>query len=118
MAFVKMHDWDPDPAADGPFPAESQRCAGLPRVRLSNEDGQWCGYEDDQGNLIPISRVTNSPAKQTEIDAAQVRVQQRSADMAALKLTLDALRAKRDAGTPFTAADAEVIYDLVLGRLP
>lgn len=115
MAFVKMHNWNPDPSADGPPPAMSERCVGLQEVRLSNADGEWYGYEDG-ATLIPCTRVTNSPAKQAEIDAKQVEFANRSGVMETLYSDMSAVKAKLQNGTPLTDADRDLIADLVLGR--
>jgi hypothetical protein len=120
MPFTKMHNWDPDPSADGAPPGASERCEqmGMQMVRMSDADGEWCGYEAGDGTLMALSRVTTSPAKQADIDQKQIEIQGAAADAKARRLTLEALAAKREAGTPLTAADQEAICDLVLGRQP
>lgn len=116
MAFTKMHNWNPDPSADGPVPASSERCAGLQEVRMSDADGEWFGYETPGGALVPCVRVTNSPAKQAEIDALQVVITNRSGVLETLFSDMDAVRTKLTNGDPLTDADRDLIADLVLGR--
>lgn len=116
MALTKMHDWDT--GTDGAIPITSTRCAGLNEVRLSDDDGEWFGWEDSSnGKLFRGARVTNSTAKQAEIDAENVALQAAIAAAVARTSDIAALKAKRDAGTPLDDADHELLADIITGRV-
>jgi len=116
MALTKMHDWDV--GTDGVVPMTSTRCASLDEVRLTDDDGEWFGWEDpSDGKLFRGTRIVNSVAKQAAIDAENVVLQAAIAAEVAKKADVAALKAKRDAGTPLNDADHELIADLITGRL-
>jgi hypothetical protein len=83
---------------------------------MSDADGEWYGYETPGGALVPCTRVTNSPAKQAEIDGLQTALTARAGEMETLYIDMDAVRTKLDNGDPLTDADRDLIADLMLGR--
>ena len=82
---------------------------------MSDADGEWYGYENG-ATLIPCARVTNSAAKQADIDARQVEITNRSGVLETLFSDMDAVRTKLTNGDPLTDADRDLIADLTLGR--
>jgi hypothetical protein len=116
MALTKMHDWDT--GTDGAIPMTSTRCAGLNEVRLTDDDGEWFGWEDPgSGKLFRGTRIVNSTAKQALIDAENTVLQTAIAAAISRDSDIAALKAKRDAGTPLTDVDHELIADLITGRI-
>jgi len=115
MARAKIKDWEV--GVDGPIPMCSSRCVGLQPVRISDDDGEHFGWETPDGNLIIGSLVAPSPAKQAELDAINLDMQNQITANNARRTALDALRTKREADTPLDATDHEVIADIILGRL-
>lgn len=115
MALTKMHDWND--AVDGPKPCESTHCASYTAVRLADEQGEWFGWENpDGGKLCRGTRIVNSPAEQAVIDAENVQLQAAVALAVTRQANIDAIKAKRDAGTPLSDTDVDTMADILLGR--
>lgn len=111
---TKMHNWDT--ATDGPIPVTSWRYRNMQPVRISDDDGEHFGWESPSGRLYCGTLVAPSAAKQAQLDAAEAAMLAQKAIMDARTTKLDAIRAKREAGTPLTDADVETLADVVLGR--
>ncbi len=86
-------------------------------VLMEGKKGVWCGWEGADGRLYPGAVVKPDKAHQAKIDEAkkinvEVRAKHRQK-----KITLDDIRARREAGEDVTQEDLNALADLLVGIL-
>jgi hypothetical protein len=95
----------------GPFEHQTRslRFGHLPRVEISDDDGNvWIGF-DDKGTPIPITLKTPGPTLQAETAAAIAELEAKQQDQADQAARVAHLLTKAEAGTLTPAEIQEAI---------
>ena len=58
MSFTKTRDWDTE--TDGAAPVRSRKFANAKCVVLDGPNGEYFGWEDEDGNLFPGTVLTEN----------------------------------------------------------
>jgi len=113
MSFTKTRNWDT--GTDGDAPVQSKRFANANCVVLDGPNGEYFGWEDDDGNLFAGTILTENTAAAAARTALATELSNKAAEETARLSTFAALKAKREAGTDLDTADLNALADLFLG---
>lgn len=86
-------------------------------VIFEGPKGMMCGWEGEDGTLYPGAVIIPSASLQAKIDDAKKKAISQLAKDRQNKVTLDDIKARREAGEDATQVDINSLVDLLLGNL-